>query len=843
MIRARIFRTLLVTNRLGRAWFRILTGLLWLGLLGHEIGLWAHPPKITHLQNGLRLVVEHDPDAPLIALEVWVQAGVACETPENSGVAHLLEHMIFKGTPQHPPGTLDRVCEHAGGILSATTERDWTRFSVSVLPSHWQEVLRALLEHLRAPAIPPEELEKERTIILRDEYALHRSDPIRPVCYRLYEQAFPNHPYGLPLLGDPQRLRTLTREEVLAFHKRYYRPDHIVVVAVGNLQEPAVREVAGAVWGAVFSQEPTSPSPDPKPIRVANFREINGVLVRALPAPPGSAVDAMLAMEIVRFVLGEHYLGLLYSGDPPLPFGRLITEYFPRLQEGLLEFYFLPPVEPLQDWQARVEQRWNQAIEQIRKGRARPQIELAKTWLIQRHRLAMRTPLERARLYGLYTLLNLPHLPLEYEKRLRQITPEQVEALVEQLVNQEKEQPDSSVNRWAGLGSRAPAENPTNPTFPSKSEGERARPIDPNRIVRQRFANGLRAIALQQPECETVLIQVLIRTDVPENLPVGADELTARMLFTTTRNETLQTMGYRIAMSGGNLSVFWEPNTTRIVAYMRPNAFGNLLSTLAEGLLRTEFETEHFQRAVRQALWERRWTEGTQEWRLFAKLGSLYADESALQKVSIEHVRRFYRSVYRPQRTVIVVVGPHPPERMLTQIGRYFGSEWHDPSRPPASPVREPTPKQLRTGNCVAPGTTHYIGYHYTLPASDGSHYLHALLLQTILTEGKGARLFQAYREQLGRGYGVRGQIAFTEQGVILTGFVQFGNLDTGSRRAYTESLASLCKASPTPEETQRARALLIGNWHRDRYNSEEWSRRIGLAELFGWGYEAETQQ
>ncbi|MER3558924.1 MAG: hypothetical protein C4336_05360, partial [Armatimonadota bacterium] len=74
-----------------------------------------------------------------------------------------------------------------------------------------------------------------RQIILRDEYALHEADPIRPVRYRLYAQAFPKHPYGLPLLGDPALLKILPREAVLEFHQRHYRPERMVVVVVGNV--------------------------------------------------------------------------------------------------------------------------------------------------------------------------------------------------------------------------------------------------------------------------------------------------------------------------------------------------------------------------------------------------------------------------------------------------------------------------------------------------------------------------------------------------------------------------------------------------------------------------------
>lgn len=788
-------------------------------------GLWSNTPTFTRLPNGLQLIVEHDPNAPLVAIEVWVQAGVACETPETSGVAHLLEHLIFKGTVKDPPGTLDEVCESAGGVLTAHTERDWVRYSVSVLSEHWRRPLQTLLEHLRRPLLPPDELEKERQIILRDEYALHEADPIRPVRYRLYAQAFPKHPYGLPLLGDPALLKILPRQAVLEFHQRYYRPERIVVVVVGNVSEPAVRAIVESVWGDQPAGEPPPTAPVSSPIETHRFHEISGVLVYSLPAPPAHSVEAMLATEVLRLVLGEPYLGLLYEGEPPPPFGRVITDYLPRLQSGLMSFFFLPPAESNNAWQAQVQRRWERAIERIRNRQARPQIEQAKSWLIQRHRNGMRNPIERARIYGFYATLNLPHLPIEYEQRVAQLTPEQVETLVEMLW---RTPPPTT---WS-LPSAESSSPPPSPSPPMRAE--------PAKAVRQRYANGLRAIAIQQPERETTLIHVLIRTDGSEFFPSGTDELTARLLFTTTQNETLQTMGYRIAMSGGSFQVFWESNATRIVAYTRPNALGNVLSTLAEAILRPQFDATHLQRAVRQAVWDRRWSEGTQEWRLYAQLSPHYASEETLRKPTHEQIQQFYRMTYRPERVVFVVAGPHPPERMLAEIGRYFSSEWHEHPASPAQARPEPPAPSRKMGVCEAPYRVIYMGYLQTIATVTPQDYLQALLRHAVLTEGKRSRLFQEYRERLGRGYGVRGQFALRKGAALLAGFVQFGAINPDTRQRFLKRLDALCQAPPTPEEQARARALLIGQWYRNRYNSEDFTRQLGLAELFGWGYELE---
>jgi zinc protease len=178
-------------------------------------------PSVSRFQlaNGLQVIVERVPNAPLTAVEVWVRAGVAQETAETSGVAHLLEHLLFRGAVGLPPDALDSAFENAGGVLDAFTERDWTRFRASVLPDRWREPLQTLLRSLLAPALPADALEKERHLILRDEYALHHADPIRPARYALFAERFPQHPYGLPLLGDPH-VAGLDIDAVRRFHQR-----------------------------------------------------------------------------------------------------------------------------------------------------------------------------------------------------------------------------------------------------------------------------------------------------------------------------------------------------------------------------------------------------------------------------------------------------------------------------------------------------------------------------------------------------------------------------------------------------------------------------------------------
>jgi predicted Zn-dependent peptidase len=833
-------------------------------------------PSVSRFQlaNGLQIIVERVPNAPLTAIEVWVRAGVAHETAESSGVAHLLEHLLFRGAVGLPSDALDSAFEHAGGILDASTERDWTRFRASVLPDRWREPLQTLLRSLLNPTLPADTLEKERRLILHDEYALHYADPIRPARYALFAERFPNHPYGLPLLGDPDTLARLSVEAVRQFHQAHYRPDRMVVVVVGAVEPDAVRRAAEEVftslvgteslrqgqfspahaWGqarffaltpcvplsrlagegeriaplshcvgegsGVRATESTDASHAMNPRAVllseAGNRDpkegiggsvSSGVLALALPTPPAQDIDGWLCAEVLRVALAEPYRGLLYAGEPP--FGRLQSEYLPRLQGSILAFYALPPVRGGDDWQSRTRQRLERALQQVVAGEQRAALEEARAIALARHTATMRNLLERARWHGLCAVLNLPLSPEAFAARLRALPLETVEAFAARLLGE--------------TPTPAPAAAVQTPKSPP------AAPSIANRAVaRQRLANGLRVIALSAPDADSVIVQVAVGHTLAESAAAG--ELTMRMLFGATQNETERTLAVRIARSGGSLRVEWTPAGARITAYARPDSVVNVLSLLKEALFRAEFSEESLQRACEYALYDRRFAESGHAWRLTASLIGGYADESALGRVRLIDIRAYYRAHYRPQNAVVAIAGNFPVERLTEFVRLMFGGEWDGEARPALPSLAE---QRLRLATVADPRGLHYAGYGWATPIARAADYYALLAWQFALGEGKRARLFVATREQQGVGYDLRAETWLLRGVCVGVGWLQTG------KAPVEERLVRDALANPLSEsEFQRALALLRGEWERLRLNLPAFTAALAWAELSGLGYE-----
>jgi hypothetical protein len=282
--------------------------------------------------------------------------------------------------------------------------------------------------------------------------------------------------------------------------------------------------------------------------------------------------------------------------------------------------------------------------------------------------------LERARWHGLCAVLNLPLSPEAFAARLRALPLETVEAFAARLLGEPP--------------TPAPAAAVQTPESPP------AAPSIANRAVaRQRLANGLRVIALSAPDADSVIVQVAVGHTLAESAAAG--ELTMRMLFGATQNETERTLAVRIARSGGSLRVEWTPAGARITAYARPDSVVNVLSLLKEALFRAEFSEESLQRACEYALYDRRFAESGHAWRLTASLIGGYADESALGRVRLSDIRAYYHAHYRPQNAVVAIAGNFPVERLTEFVRLIFGGEWDGEARPAL-------PSATRAADCAS---------------------------------------------------------------------------------------------------------------------------------------------
>jgi sulfoxide reductase heme-binding subunit YedZ len=177
----------------------------------------GHPTR-TVLSNGVVLIVHEHRAAEVVALQLWMRVGGRDEAPQELGLSHYLEHMLFKGTPTRPPGSIDALIEGLGGQSNAYTSYDYTHYDVVLPAEHVRAGIELLADIAMNASFEQSELDAERKVVL-EEMRLTEDNPDRFMLRRLYELAYMPHPYGRPILGTPQLIGGLTRERLRAYYK------------------------------------------------------------------------------------------------------------------------------------------------------------------------------------------------------------------------------------------------------------------------------------------------------------------------------------------------------------------------------------------------------------------------------------------------------------------------------------------------------------------------------------------------------------------------------------------------------------------------------------------------
>ena len=206
------------------------------------------------LPNGLS-VIYREMATSAVAVDVWVDAGARHEPDSWAGMAHFLEHMVFKGTQRLRPGEFDWALESRGGVSNAATSHDYAHYYMTVAAETLPETLPYLAELVLGAAIPDGEFDPERNVVL-EEIRQANDDPdwvgYQTLCGLLYGQ----HAYGRPVLGTPDTLKTFSPEKMRQFHAAHYQPQNMTVAIAGNLsQVQAVSLIKNA-----FTQFPTPTS-------------------------------------------------------------------------------------------------------------------------------------------------------------------------------------------------------------------------------------------------------------------------------------------------------------------------------------------------------------------------------------------------------------------------------------------------------------------------------------------------------------------------------------------------------------------------------------------------------
>jgi zinc protease len=303
----------------------VLFSLFFLLLLAGAASAQSGGPTVSHftLKNGLELVVVPDHRAPVVTHMIWYKVGAADETAGKSGLAHFLEHLMFKGTKANPAGRFSQIVATIGGQENAFTTNDYTGYYQRVPRDKLKEMMTLEADRMTGLVLTDKVVLPERDVILEEQNQRIANNPRARLGQQIAAALYLNSPYGKPVIGWRHEMEKLSRDDALAFYQRFYGPNNAIVVVAGDVDPDQVHAMAIDTYGKVAKRHdfaprhrPQEPPPiSPRWLSLADPRVEQPSVSRSylVPSFRTAKKGESEALEVLAHILGNGSNSRLYG--------------------------------------------------------------------------------------------------------------------------------------------------------------------------------------------------------------------------------------------------------------------------------------------------------------------------------------------------------------------------------------------------------------------------------------------------------------------------------------------------------------------------------------------------
>ena len=828
------------------------------GVLLFTLLLWAGSVSFANdsiykfsLDNGLKVVLEENHAAPVVALQVWIKIGSADERDEEAGMCHFIEHMIFKGTEKRKVREMAREIESLGGSMNAYTSYDQTVYHVTLASRYGRVGLDILADAIQHSTFDAAEFEKEREVIL-EEIRMGEDDPGRRIFKQTMGAVFKKHPYRRPIIGDESTIGRITREEMVKFFRQWYVPNRMVFVAVGDFDRLDMERKVKEVFEEFKPSDKLLPQrekePEPQETRSivssGNFKET----YLELAVPITSATDDETpALDALAHILGGGEASRLVQRvklEKGLVHSISSSSFTPRDRGAFFIEATLPP------------ENVEKAIEEIlvtldflsREGVTAEELYRVKVNVESDLVYDRQTVQGKARKRGFYeTITGDIDFEKEYLRRMAILQREDIQRVIQKYFK---------TPRWV-ISVLAPTEQ-KDLLGSSSLKGVVRRSASAEKALDKRegppvsrtvLGNGVRLLVKESRSVPVVSIQAAflggVRFETESNN--GINQFIAVMLTKGTQNLTSLQIAKRMERMAGALSGFSGYNSFGLTATFLSQHFEEAFGLFAEVLKAPSFDKEEMEKRRQSILAAIRQQEDDLDrsvFRLFRKtlyeqhpyrmdsLGTLETVQALTQK----DLKEYYDRMAVPDNLVLTVVGDVDTGQVVqaaqSALGELKGTFTPPPvprESPPQGIKKEEIYKQKEQAHFVLGflGPTLHHRDRYALEVLDAA------------LSGQGGRLFYELRDQESLAYA----LTFMANPNVDPGFiaVYMGTHPDKLEKAIQGVLRILKDVRDdglTGEEVERAKRYLIGNFEIGLQTNGAQASQMSLDELYGLGFD-----
>ncbi|MCA1416342.1 MULTISPECIES: pitrilysin family protein [Bradyrhizobium] len=409
------------------------------------------PPASFTLANGMQVVVIPDRRTPVVTEMIWYKVGSADETPGKSGLAHFLEHLMFKGTAKHPAGEFSQTVLRVGGNENASTSVDYTNYYQRVPKEQLPTMMEFEADRMTGLVLKDENVLPERDVVLEEYNMRVANNPDARLNEQIMAALYLNHPYGRPVIGWHQEIEKLDREDALAFYRRFYAPNNAILVIAGDVDAAEIRPLVERNFGSIPAQpaiparrvRPQEPEPAaPRTVTLADPRVEQPNMRRyyLVPSATTAAAGESAALDVLAQLIGSGSNSYLYRAlvvDKPLAVSASAS--YSSISLDPTQFAISAAPKPGVSF-SEVEQAVDGVLANVAQNPIRAEdLERVKTQLIAEAIYAQDNQAVLARWYGgaLTTGLSIEDIR-SWPDRIRAVTAEQVRAVAQKWLEKKR---------------------------------------------------------------------------------------------------------------------------------------------------------------------------------------------------------------------------------------------------------------------------------------------------------------------------------------------------------------------------------------------------------------------
>jgi zinc protease len=818
------------------------------------------------LPNGLSVVLQENHAAKVVAFQAWVAVGSADEPPELAGIAHVFEHMLFKGTARRGVGQIAHEVEAAGGEINAWTSFDQTVYHLVLASRFFDTGLDILADALQNSSFDPVELERELKVVL-EEVKQGEDNPSRVATQALFGSAFTRHPYRRPVIGYTKTVKSFTRERLLDFFHRWYVANNVTLVVVGDFETKRAQTAIAAAFGGMAGRPLASPRATEarkEPVQKAPRAKVVTQDVRETQLSvafhiPGIHHDDTAALDLLAIILGQgdsSRLTLSVKRRSQLVTDAFAYAYTPRDPGLLVAGATLPPEQLEPALGALLEETFRMRHEEV----TDEELRKAKAIIESDAVYQKETVQGQARKLGFFETVGggIGWEP-EYYRQIRAVTPATLQAVAQRYLSVENAtvaamMPDKHAGDLRKL------ERQLLEALESVSMQAEVRwappPIPAARdeeVVRVKLPSGARLLVKRDPSVglvamRTVWMGGLRYEDARTN---GVNNLLAALVTRGTHTRTGDEIAHEVEAMAGSIGGFSGRNSFGLRAEMLARHWERGLEILADCILDPAFSDDELEKERRQALEEiRTQTDNisSETFRLFQqtlykkhpyRLDVLGTAES-VAGLSRRRLAEYYKRHMAPSQMTLAVVGDVDPQAVVQKARALFGTAGKGaaPPEPPARPWDAAHPVEAQQVFKFQNKQQAHLVYGFPGTTITDSDRFALEVLATVLS-GQGGRLFVELRDKRGLAYRVS---AFSVEGVDPGYFAVYiatspENLAV-AKSGIEDELGKIAASSVPKAELERAKRYLVGAHEISLQRRAALASTLAFHEAYGVGWD-----